>query len=100
MKQFPITHDSEAFEAFARHNNINLNEPGAVLSKLRFMAVVKCEAIGSKQAWILTDENGNKWLQSYNTIVSVKWADTGAVEHFGKWSVTTSRHQTYFARVA
>lgn len=100
MKQYSINHDSEAFEAFARHNNINLNEPGAVLSKLRFMAVVKCEAIGSKQAWILTDENGNKWLQSYNTIVSVKWADTGAVEHFGKWSMTTSRHQTYFGRVA
>lgn len=100
MKQFTITNDTAAFNAFARHNNIDVNAPGVVLSKLRFMAGVTCEAIGSKQAWILTDENGNKWLQSYNTVVSVKWADTGAVEHFGKWSMTTSRHQSYFARVA
>lgn len=100
MKQYSINHDTEAFNAFTRHYNIDANAPGVILSKLRFMAIVKCEAIGSKQAWILTDENGNKWLQSYNTIVSVKWADTGAVEHFGKWSMTTSRHQGYFARVA
>lgn len=100
MKQFTITHDTEAFNAFTRHNNIDLNASGVVMSKLRFLAGVTCEPIGSKQAWILTGENGNKWLQSYNTIVSVKWADTGAVEHFGKWSMTTSHHQTYFARVA
>lgn len=100
MKYYSIDHDTEAFEAFARHNNIDLNAPGVILSKLRFMAGVSHEQMGSKQAWILTDEAGNKWLQSYHTIVSVKWADTGAVEHFGKWSVTTSHHQTYFGRVA
>lgn len=100
MKQYSITHDSQAFEAFVRHNNIDPNAPGVMLSKLRFMAGVTCEPIGSKQAWILTDEKGNKWLQSYHTVVSVKWADTGAVEHFGKWYMTTSRHQSYFARVA
>lgn len=100
MKQYTITNDTEAFKAFARHNNIDLNAPGVILSKLRFMAGCECQAFSRKQMWILTDEAGNKWLQSYNTIVSVKWADTGAVEHFGKWSMTTSHHQGLFARVA
>ena len=35
-------------------------------------------------------------LQSYNTIVSR--ADNGKVEHFGKYSVTTSRHQKEFEK--
>ena len=100
MKHYSIDHDNDAFNAFARHYNIDLENPGTVLSKLRFLGGTRVEQIGSRQAWILTDENGNKWLQSYHTIVSVKWADTGAVEHFGKWSMTTSHHQGYFARVA
>ena len=100
MKHYSIDHDTQAFEAYAMHNGVDVHAPGVVLSKLRFLAGVKVEQIGSKQAWILTDEAGNKWLQSYHTIVSVKWADTGAVEHFGKWSMTTSHHQGYFARVA
>ena len=100
MKHYSIDHDTEAFKAYARHQGVDLDQPGVILSKLRFLAGVSHEQIGSKQAWILTDEAGNKWLQSYHTIVSVKWADTGAVEHFGKWSMTTSHHQSRFARIA
>lgn len=100
MKQYSITHDTQAFEAYAKHNGVDIHAPGVVLSKLRFLAGVTVKQIGSEQAWILTDEAGNKWLQSYNTLVSVKWGDTHEVEHFGKWSVTTSRHQRVFARMA
>lgn len=35
-------------------------------------------------------------LQSYNTIVSR--CENGKVEHFGKWSQTTSRHQREFEK--
>ena len=100
MKQYSIDYDNYAFKAFAKHYNIDLENPGTALSKLRFLGGARVEQIGSKQAWIITDLLGNKWLQSYRTIVSVKWADSGAVEHFGKWSTTTSRHQGYFAKVA
>lgn len=59
--------------------------------------IVDCQQIGNKQAWILTDKFGVKWLQSYRTIVSR--AICGKVVHFGKWSVTTSRHQSKFASI-
>ena len=43
------------------------------------------------------DYGNNKYaLQSYNTIVST--ADNGKVEHLGKWSMTTSRHQREFEK--
>lgn len=54
--------------------------------------------IGSKQAWVLRLVDGTLVLQSYNTLVSVKWADTHNFERLGKWSVTTSRHQSDFER--
>lgn len=54
--------------------------------------------LDSKQAWILQDRNGNLFLQSYGTIVSVKWTDTHEFMRFGKWSVTTSKHQELFKR--
>lgn len=99
MKQYSINHDNAAWIAFKNHYNIGERTPGSVLQRLKFLAQKTVTAIGSKQAWIIEDYNGNKWLQSYNTIVSVKWADTNEIEHFGKWSVTTSRHQSTFARM-
>ena len=57
------------------------------------------QQINSCQAWILKDKFGNKYLQSYNTIVSVKFADETNVLRLGKWSVTTSRQQTLFERI-
>lgn len=90
MKQYNITETKEAFNAFFDH-----------YGECAFYDIFRncsAQAMGSKQAWILTDEKGNKWLQSYNTIVSVKWADTQKVERLGRWSLTTSKHQTLFER--
>lgn len=99
MKQYSIDHDSEAFEAFKRHYSIEENAAN-VLKKMTFLAGAHVEQIGNCQAWIITDNRGDKWLQSYHTIVSVKWRNSGDVEDFGKWSVTTSRHQMKFSRMA
>lgn len=52
--------------------------------------------IGSKNAWVVRDYvNGNICLQSYRTIVAMKLGDT-AVD-FGRWSVTTTNHQSAFS---
>ena len=99
MRQYSIDHDSKAFEAFKRHYNIEENAAN-VLKKMTFLAGAHIEQIGSCQAWIITDNRGDKWLQSYHTIVSVKWRNSGDVEHLGKWSMTTSHHQTRFTRMA
>lgn len=57
------------------------------------------QQLGSKQAWIVKDvANGFVALQSYNTIVSVKI--NNEVVDLGKWSPTTSRHQSLFRRLA
>ena len=51
--------------------------------------------IGSKNAWVVRDYVNNIiCLQSYRTIVAMKVGDT-AVD-FGRWSVTTSSHQSAF----
>lgn len=51
--------------------------------------------IGSKNAWVVRDYvNGNICLQSYRTIVAMKAGDTSV--DFGRWSITTSRHQGDF----
>ena len=51
--------------------------------------------IGSKNAWVVRDYvNGNICLQSYRTIVAMKAGDTSV--NFGRWSMTTSRHQGDF----
>ena len=48
------------------------------------------------KAQVIDHENGTIELQSYGTIVS-RCID-GKVEHLGKWSQTTSRHQKEFER--
>ena len=48
------------------------------------------------KAHIIDHENGVVELQSYNTIVSR--CVNGVVEHLGKWSQTTSRHQREFEK--
>ena len=45
---------------------------------------------------VIDHENGVLELQSYNTIVSR--CVNGVVEHLGKWSQTTSRHQREFEK--
>ena len=53
--------------------------------------------IDNCQAWVVRDTaNGLVCLQSYSTIVSFKLG--GETVHLGKWSVTTSKHQSAFAR--
>lgn len=46
------------------------------------------------KAHVIEKDDGIIELQSYNTIVSR--CVNGKVEHLGKWSVTTSRHQREF----
>ena len=48
------------------------------------------------KARVIDYENGTYLLQSYNTIVSC--CVDGKVEEFGKWSMTTSRHQREFRK--
>jgi len=98
MRQYDIAHDTRAFEALRRHYSIEENYSNVLKT---FLAGSHVEQIGSCPAWIITDNRGNKWLQSYHTIVSVKWRDSGEVEHFFvKWSIATDRHQRRFSRMA
>lgn len=48
------------------------------------------------KAHVIDYENGVLELQSYNTIVSR--CVNGVVEHLGRWSQTTSRHQKEFEK--
>lgn len=48
------------------------------------------------KAHVIEHDDGVMELQSYNTIVSR--CKDGKVEHLGKWSQTTSRHQREFER--
>ena len=48
------------------------------------------------KAHVIDKGNGVLELRSYNTIVSR--CVNGKVEHLGKWSQTTSRHQREFER--
>jgi hypothetical protein len=113
MKQYSITNYEKAVENMTEHYkeknpatnenlsdiktdynnlfyNMRWNEP-----KNRFEVV----QIDSKQAWIITDTwTGNKYLQSYHTIVSIYFKDTDEIKELGKWSVTTTRHQNLFYR--
>jgi hypothetical protein len=92
MRQYSINHTIGAWEAFKSiYGEERYKE---------FLNVDHVEQIRSCQAWIIYDKLGNKWLQSYNTIVSVKFAGFDNVVRLGRWSVTTSRHQSYFERVA
>lgn len=95
MKQYDINHTTEARLAFEKR--YPEFAPTAFFEKVVHNSDVF--PIGNKQAWILEDALGNKWLQSYNTLVSVKWSD-GTFERFGYYSRTTSCHQTLFERNA
>lgn len=48
------------------------------------------------KAQVINYGGGYMELKSYDTIVSR--VDNGKVEHLGKWSVTTSRHQREFEK--
>lgn len=48
------------------------------------------------KAKVLDYGNGILELMSYNTIVSR--CENGKIEHLGKWSQTTTRHQREFER--
>lgn len=48
------------------------------------------------KAHVIDHEDGVVELQSYNTIVSR--CVNGVVEHLGRWSQTTSRHQREFEK--
>lgn len=48
------------------------------------------------KAKVEDDGNGNAKLYSYGTLVSI--CKNGVVEHLGKWSQTTSRHQREFEK--
>lgn len=48
------------------------------------------------KALVIDHENGLLELQSYQTIVSQ--CINGKVQHFGKWSQTTTRHQKEFEK--
>lgn len=48
------------------------------------------------KAQVIDYGGGYMELKSYNTIVSR--VNNGKVEHLGKWSATTSRHQREFER--
>ena len=48
------------------------------------------------KAYVLIGEKNTFYLLSYNTIVSK--CKNGVVEHFGKWSQTTTRHQKEFEK--
>lgn len=48
------------------------------------------------KAIVIDYENGRQELRSYQTIVSR--CINGVVEHLGKWSQTTTRHQKEFER--
>lgn len=48
------------------------------------------------KAKVIDYENGRQELRSYQTIVSK--CTNGVVEHLGKWSQTTTRHQREFEK--
>ena len=48
------------------------------------------------KAQVIDYGNGYMELKSYDTIVSR--VNNGKVEHLGKWSMTTSRHQKEFEK--
>lgn len=50
------------------------------------------------KATVIVFDNGDKHLISYTTLVSKYDAKTGKVQHLGRWSQTTSRHQREFEK--
>ena len=96
MRQYSINHKEELFEAIKKHyKDMDMN----IVYNMFYNKDFEVQQINSCQARILKDKFGNKYLQSYNTIVSVKFADETNVLRLGKWSVTTSKQQTLFERI-
>lgn len=48
------------------------------------------------KAHVIEKDDGSRELKSYNTIVSRE--KNGVIEHLGKWSQTTTRHQKEFEK--
>ena len=95
MKQYAINHKTEVLEALKNHyKDMDSRIFWGIFCNNDF----EVQQLNNCQAWILRDKFGNKYLQSYNTIVSVKFADETKVLRLGKWSVTTSKQQTLFER--
>ena len=92
MKQYTIAYYNEAFEAYKK-----IHENAQEYDFWKLLIDAEARPIDACQAWVLTDKDGNKYLQSYHTIVSVKFAGCD-VEKLGYWSRTTSKHQGYFYR--
>lgn len=96
MRQYSINHKEDLFEAIKKHyKDIDIN----IFYNMFYNNDFEVQQLNSCQAWILKDKFGNKYLQSYNTIVSVKFANETKVLRLGKWSVTTSKHQSLFERI-
>lgn len=89
MNRYQLIEYNIARLEFHNHYGYDMESP------LTFTNVVQLD---SKQAWILSDRYGNLFLQSYSTIVSIKWADTHEFIRLGRFSVTSSKHQTLFER--
>lgn len=100
MKQYSITHYTEAVNALTDHYKCDKTEFNNLFYNMYWMEPkdrFKVVQIDSKQAWVITDTlTGNKYLQSYNTIVSIYFKDTDEIKILGKFSATTSRHQGCF----
>lgn len=96
MRQYSINHKEELIEAIKKHyKDMDIN----IFYNMFYNDDFEVQQINKCQAWILKDKFGNKYLQSYNTIVSVKFADETNVLRLGKWSVTTSKQQTLFEKI-
>lgn len=95
MKQYHISQIEKAVIAFTSHYK---NVEPVFVRNMFYDNEFEITPIDSCQAWVLRDKFGNKFLQSYNTIVSIYFADTREILDLGKWSVTTSRHQSKFRR--
>jgi len=82
MKRYEILHTEEYLEALE--------------SPKRPVWEEICQ-IDSCQAWVVKDTaNDVVCLQSYYTIVSIKMGNE--IHHLGRWSSTTSHHQSKFRR--
>ena len=89
MQRYALVETEKAVRAYHNHYGFEKPFPADFTNSVQ---------IGEKQAWVLRDIDGNLFLQSYGTLVSVKWADTHNYERLGRWSVTTSHHQSEFER--
>lgn len=57
---------------------------------------VEVKRLARCQAWIYTDERGNQWLKSYDTVVAVYRKALNTLYVYGRWSSTTYQHVRKF----